>query len=499
MENQMLEYQDPIYGIETIGEPVLLDLLETAAVQRLGQVLQHGITGLLGLTSPISRLDHSLGTMLLVRRLGGGVPEQIAALLHDVSHTAFSHVIDYVVDDHDGQSFHDKQKEAYVAETAVPNLLARYGYDWQWLIQEEQFPLLEQPAPRLCADRIDYFLRDSRDLGLAEPADIAWLLSHLTVVDTAAGPRIAVNDLDAARWLGQMFMAADDKSWANFREVGLYELTAQAIKRALTIGLITEADFWLTDAQLWQKLQAATDDELARWLRLVNLETRFVWDEAQPTFWVSTKLRAIDPDVVLTEGDEIRPLSQHDPHFARQRHDYLQSKAGAWPMRVVAPYRIVLLMGVAGSGKTTVGRLLAQTLGWPFFDGDDFHSQANIDKMAAGQPLTDADRQPWLQNLRTLIERQLAQGETAVIACSALKESYRTQLLPPDSPIALVHLTGSYELIQERLQQRRDHFFTAELLADQYAALEPPAATLTVNGHHSPADIVAIVRQALAL
>jgi uncharacterized protein len=335
-----MHYNDPLYGTAKITEPVLLALLQSDALRRLDGVMQHGITGLIGLTTPISRLDHSIGTMLLVARLGADLPEQIAALLHDISHTAFSHVIDYVVDDHDGQNYHDKKKAEFVAKTAVPHILSRYGYDWQALIREADFPLLEQPSPRLCADRLDYFLRDSRDLGLANTADIERVLADLVVVShsggksTAVAPRIGVTDLEVARWLGYTFMAADDKSWANFREVGLYELTAQAIKRALAIGLITTDDFWLTDERLLQKLHAGQDEALQRWLALVNLETTFVWDEAQPTFWVSTKLRAIDPDVVVDEG-EIRPLSQLDPDFARVRDDYLSRKSGAWPMRVI--------------------------------------------------------------------------------------------------------------------------------------------------------------------
>jgi gluconokinase len=162
-------------------------------------------------------------------------------------------------------------------------------------------------------------------------------------------------------------------------------------------------------------------------------------------------------------------------------------------------YRVIVLMGVAGTGKSTVGRQLAQALAWPFYDGDDFHPQANIDKMAAGQPLTDADRRPWLQALRALIERQLAREETAVIACSALKERYRAILLPDGPRLALVHLTGSDHLIQERLQQRQGHFFSTMLLADQLASLEPPAADLTVDIALTPAEIVATIRQALCL
>ena len=232
---------DSVYGPVEITEPALLALLETAAVKRLKGVMQHGITGLLGITTPITRFDHSVGAMLLVRRLGGSVREQIAALLHDVSHTAFSHVIDYVYDDHDGQSYHDEVKETFVVQTDLPAVLAQYGYDWTDFLDEDNFPLLEQPSPRLCADRIDYFLRDCKGLGLATGEEITAALSDLLVVNG----RIAVKTVAAARWLAETYLQADDASWANFREVGLYEVTARAIRRGLEVGVISEADFWL--------------------------------------------------------------------------------------------------------------------------------------------------------------------------------------------------------------------------------------------------------------
>lgn len=323
-------YDDVIYGVTLIDEPVFSALMETAALQRLKGVLQHGITGLIGITSPITRFDHSLGAMILVRRLGGSVAEQMAALLHDVSHTVFSHVIDYVFDGHDSQSYHDEIKEQYVTGTDIPATLARFGYDWRDFMREEAFPLLEQPSPRLCADRLDYFLRDSAPLGLAAQSDIDFALDSLVVGDG----RIAVNNLHAAQWLGYTFIAADDASWANFDEVGLYELTAQAIRRGLTIGTITAADFWLTDKPVWAKLHAHPDPELQTLLKLIIPATRFVWDEENPTFSVSTKLRAIDPDVVV--AGVLRPLSTLDPDFAQHRQDYLARKRGKWPMRVIA-------------------------------------------------------------------------------------------------------------------------------------------------------------------
>ena len=325
----MILYNDPIYGKIQISEPVLLDLMTSNAMMRLKGVLQHGISALIGITSSITRFDHCVGAMLLVRQLDGSLPEQIAALLHDVSHTAFSHVIDYVVDGHNSQSYHDEKKEEYLVDTDIPEILRQHGFDWQDFLHEEDYPLLEQPSPRLCADRVDYFLRDAQGLELATAVNIQNVLSHLMVAEG----RIAVDNIETAQWLGNTFMAADDKSWANFREVGLYEVTAQAIKRGLTVGIITEADFWTTDEPFWQKLHSSPDGELQRLLTLVSPETEFVWDEENPTFWVSTKLRSIDPDVV--ENGRLAPLSTLDTQFAARRANYLHSKKGKWPMRIV--------------------------------------------------------------------------------------------------------------------------------------------------------------------
>jgi HD superfamily phosphohydrolase len=324
-----MHYADSIYGEVEIEDPVLLELIQTQAMQRLRGVLQHGITALIGITQPVTRFDHSLGVMLLVRKMRGSLEEQIAALLHDISHTAFSHVIDYVVDGHDSQSYHEEWKESHLLASDVPEVLARHGYDWRTFLHEEDYPLLEQPAPRLCADRLDYFLRDSRDLGLSSAQDVQRALDHLIV---SAG-RIGVDSLEVARWLAYTYIAADKASWANFREVGLYEVTARAIKAALQIGAITEDDFWGTDEQLWRKLHVIEHAEVQRQLALASPATQFEWDEVNPTFRVSTKLRTIDPDVLI--DDRFRPLSTLDADFARYRANYLNTNSGKWPMRVV--------------------------------------------------------------------------------------------------------------------------------------------------------------------
>ena len=321
--------QDHIYGSVAVHEPVLLDLLQTQAVRRLDGVYQHGVSALVGVTSRTSRLEHSIGAMLLVRRLGATLAEQIAALLHDISHTAMSHVIDYVYARHDAQSYHDEMKAWYVAQSDLPAVLARHGYDWQAVLHEEAFALLEQPAPALCADRLDYFLRDGRDLGVLAARDLPTILAHLVIGDG----RIAVDDVAVARLLAYGYLAADDASWSNFREVGLYEMTAQALRLALTRRIITDADIWGTDAALWQTLQQSDDPTLRYYLRFVTDTTHFVRNAVAPTFTVTTKIRTIDPDVV--QGGQLVRYSMLDATFATYRRQYLARKQGLWPIRVV--------------------------------------------------------------------------------------------------------------------------------------------------------------------
>ena len=161
---------------------------------------------------------------------------------------------------------------------------------------------------------------------------------------------------------------------------------------------------------------------------------------------------------------------------------------------------IVLVMGVTGSGKTTVGQMLSQQLGWEFADADSFHPPANIEKMRQGIGLTDAERQPWLANIHDAIMRWTAEGRSVVVACSALKRAYRRQLCQ-GVKLDIVYLRGTYQLIAERLQHRTGHYATESLLTSQFEALEEPVdeevAVIDIN--HSTEEIVAEVRKRLGL
>lgn len=143
--------------------------------------------------------------------------------------------------------------------------------------------------------------------------------------------------------------------------------------------------------------------------------------------------------------------------------------------------RFVIVMGVAGCGKTTVGEALAKRLGWSFYDADAFHPAENIAKMATGMPLNDSDRAPWLAALHALISASLRENRPAVLACSALKERYRQQLLEGNEGVQLVYLRGSYDLIWSRLSLRKGHYMKPEMLQSQFEALEEPANALTLD------------------
>lgn len=160
--------------------------------------------------------------------------------------------------------------------------------------------------------------------------------------------------------------------------------------------------------------------------------------------------------------------------------------------------KVIILMGVAGSGKTTVGSLLARELNWDFYDGDDFHSESNRTKMAENMPLGDQDRASWLMSLKNLLDQNNQAGKSVVSACSALKESYRG-ILKINQNVQFVYLQGPYQQIEERLNNRAGHYMSAKMLASQFEILEEPKNTLIIDITNPPEEIITIIRKGLNL
>jgi len=157
----------------------------------------------------------------------------------------------------------------------------------------------------------------------------------------------------------------------------------------------------------------------------------------------------------------------------------------------------ILVMGVTGSGKTTIGTLLSAAMGWDFYDADDFHSLENVHKMASGVPLTDEDRGPWLQELHELISRHNERGENGVLACSALKAVYR-RILSADADVAVVYLKAHPDLIRSRLDSRSGHYMPQRLIGSQFLDLEEPKEGIIIDAAWPPEQIVETIRSELA-
>jgi gluconokinase len=173
--------------------------------------------------------------------------------------------------------------------------------------------------------------------------------------------------------------------------------------------------------------------------------------------------------------------------------------AGATRSWETAAVSVVILMGVAGCGKTTIGKALAAALGWEFTDADNLHSPSNVAKMADGVPLEDADRAPWLAAVRRDYEARVARGARVVVACSALREAHRVALAPEPADRRFVHLRGDFELVRGRLSGRRGHYMKEGMLVSQFETLEEPVDALTIATGQAPDVIVSLIQDSLGL
>jgi carbohydrate kinase (thermoresistant glucokinase family) len=228
---------------------------------------------------------------------------------------------------------------------------------------------------------------------------------------------------------------------------------------------------------------ARTDEECVNWNRFI---TKIGWRD--------------DRSAVLRENTAKFGIVGAVPETICELIDLDEGRAaGATRSWEGPPVSAVIAMGVAGSGKSTVGASLARELGWEFLEGDAFHPPSNVAKMAAGTPLDDADRAPWLAALREAIEGRLAAGARLVVACSALRESYRAALAPDPAAIRFVHLRGDYEVLQERIGGRTGHFMRPEMLRSQFDALEEPRDALALDVLDPPQVLIDQIRETFSL
>lgn len=321
-----MEISDELYGTTTIEEPILQDLINSRPVQRLRHINQ---AGALKYTTPhatVTRYEHSIGVMLLLRKLGASLKEQIAGLLHDVPHTAFSHVIDYALEV-EGHNYHEQHHRRILEESEIPAILEKHGHDINDYLDVENYPLLEQPAPDLCADRIDYTLRDTQ---IIRRKDMTHYIKHFAVHEG----KIVMTDADKAAQFAQDYLASDKLIWGNPREGAAYDLLASALRQALDTGLISHEDLWKTDDELYAILDRSDDHTIQENLARLTRNLRVEVTEQPADVHDTPKMRYINPHV--RTKDTLKRASEHSPQLLRAIREHREWHRGGHHVKILA-------------------------------------------------------------------------------------------------------------------------------------------------------------------
>lgn len=306
-----MKYTDITYGDVVITEPVILELINTKAFQRLKDINQYGYqplhikpeTELPKVES--SRYAHSMGVFLLLKKYGAPLEEQIAGLLHDISHSAFSHCIDYIIEKQSlgGQDHQDKIHDEYVLNSDVVPILKKYGVELEYILNDKNFPLKENDLPDICADRIDYSLKGAQLFGELSETKKKEILDSLKVL----GGIWYFTKYEVAKDYAQLFSKMNKTYWANFDSAAMFAGVGDCLGYALERGYISMEDMYQTDTYVLGKMKKKidVDEELSvKWQRM-NKKGLIVEDSGSYNCLINCKSRMIDP-LFMDNGELVR-------------------------------------------------------------------------------------------------------------------------------------------------------------------------------------------------
>ncbi|MCA9391634.1 HD domain-containing protein [candidate division WWE3 bacterium] len=296
-----MEIQDRVYKTIIVDEPVIAEVIESAPMQRLKKISQDGPPHLIQPQRNVNRFEHSVGVWYLSKLFNRPIEEQLACLIHDVPHTAFSHVIDFVVED-ERHEYHERFTEKIIKESEVPEILKRQGVDLDVVLEKHRYPLLENDLPDISFDRWDYFMRDGFMFGLLPQLFVDEFISGVKERDG----RLYFPDMRLASSFAILFMSFSRLIWLDPTSHGAFLLFAKALKRALELGVISEDDFFTDDETVMQKLQSTNDDEIRTLLEKLSPGKEFSYaSESESDYYSSNKPRFVDP-LVEVEGELVR-------------------------------------------------------------------------------------------------------------------------------------------------------------------------------------------------
>lgn len=300
--------KDNIYGKEEIEEPIILELIHSPSLKRLKSISQYGIPDRYYHFKNFNRYEHSLGVMLLLKRLGASLEEQVAGLLHDVSVLAFSHIADWVFGKgpQGDEGYHDTIHNRFVSKTEIPTILKKHGFSTERILDETNFPLLEREIPDLCADRVDYALREFKYW--LKPKAVRKSLDTLVNLNG----ELVFSSQNSAFEFATNFLQLQKKHWGSHETALRYYHFSNAIKLALSEQLVSEEDFYGSEATMIRKLEAANNGEIKNTLKYLK-DGEIKENKKKVGVKVVKKFRHVDPKVLV--GSKLVRLSRLSSRF----------------------------------------------------------------------------------------------------------------------------------------------------------------------------------------
>jgi len=325
-------YNDDVYGRLEIKEKVLIDLINSKAVQRLNGIYQ-GPSFLLT-TNRIfkkyknTRFEHSVGVLILLKKLRAELNEQIAGLLHDISHTVFSHVTDFLFNRHIQHDYHEKFHDKMILESDIPMILKKHHIDVTEILDEKKFTLLEKELPDLCADRIDYFLRDMIVYDSVIKNNVNAILNSLMKFEN----EIVFNNLSIARLFAEKYIEANKLLWCNSYQVALFKLISDTLKLGLSKRIITQEDLFTTDNEVLIKLKNSNDNEINEKLSII-FNLKIIENKKNYDYHLKSKVRCTDPKILFNK--KIASLSGIDEHYKKLMKDFISETSKGFFIKII--------------------------------------------------------------------------------------------------------------------------------------------------------------------
>ncbi|MFH0857590.1 MAG: HD domain-containing protein [Candidatus Magasanikbacteria bacterium] len=302
-----------VYGDFDVTEPVIQEIIQSPAIQRLKGIDQAGYIEPYFPGTKQTRYEHSIGCYILLHKYGASREEQIAGLIHDVSHTVFSHCSDYIFKEGNPSkhTYQDDIFRSYVMSTNIPDILEKYGYDVNYILDEHNFPLQERELPDLCGDRIDYFLLTLVEYKDKTQEEVLDILSHLHVID---GDWV-FDDINVCHEYAKLFFHANKFYYSGIPTALMFHTVSSYIKYAFEKGYIQKEDFFTTDEEVLKKIQPfhKSDEKLAHLFDQMNGNLEYTEDRENYNVEMICKSRIVDP-YVLVDNKEVR-LSKMVPEW----------------------------------------------------------------------------------------------------------------------------------------------------------------------------------------